>query len=292
MLKKLLYFSCLIPILLVFCLGSILAGRVAWIFLRPQPPAVTENLYQGVVYTREVRNTPRPMVIHVVTVNLAADGVEVLVTPGNPGAELPLKARTTSQFLAEFDLQIAINGDGFTPWYDNSILNYYPHSGDPVDVIGYAASQGKAYSNPTDNEPTVYISNKKRASLYKPIGKMQSAISGNYLLLDKGKIRPGPGGDVQPRTALGIGKNDKKLILVVVDGRQPGYSQGATLSELAQILKDYGAYHAINLDGGGSSTLVVEGVMSRPRVLNSPVNHRLPGLQRAVGNHLGIYASP
>jgi len=213
------------------------------------------------------------------------------VTPGNPVAELPLKARTTSQFLAEFDLQVAVNGDGFEPWYDNSILNYYPHSGDPVDVIGYSASKGEVYSYPTDDEPTIFISNRKRASLYKPIGKMESAISGNALLLDKGRAVPAPGGEAQPRTALGIGKNDKQLVLVVVDGRQPGYSQGATLSELAEILKDHGAVHAINLDGGGSSTLVVEGVMSRPQVLNSPVNHRLPGMQRAVGNHLGVYAS-
>ena len=292
MLKKLLYSCCLVPILAALCLSSLAAGRIAWMFLRPQPPSVTENLSPGVIYTRAVRSTPRPMVIHVVTVNLAEDGVDVLVTPGDPGAELPLKARTTSQFLAEFDLQVAVNGDGFEPWYDNSILNYYPHSGDPVDVIGYAASRGEIYSYPTDDEPTIFISNRKRASLYKPIGKMESAISGNALLLNKGRVAPAPGGRVQPRTAVGIGNNDKQLILVVVDGRQPGYSQGVTLAELAQILKDNGAYHAINLDGGGSSTLVVEGAMSRPKVLNSPVNHRLPGMQRAVGNHLGIYASP
>jgi hypothetical protein len=290
--RKLIYACCLIPILAGFCLSSLVAGRVAWMFLRPQPPSVTENLYPGVVYNREVRNTPRPMVIHVVAVNLAEDGVDVLVTPGDPGAELPLKARTTSQFLAEYDLQVAVNGDGFDPWYDNSILSYYPHSGDPVDVIGYAASKGKVYSYPTDDEPTIYISNRKRASLYKPIGKMESAISGNALLLDKGRVAPAPGGEAQPRTALGIAKNDKQLILVVVDGRQPGYSQGATLAELAQILKDHGAHHAINLDGGGSSTMVVEGALGRPSLLNSPVNHRLPGLQRAVGNHLGIYAEP
>ena len=121
---------------------------------------------------------------------------------------------------------------------------------------------------------------------------MESARSGNALRLNNGRLAPAPGGEAQPRTAVGIGNNDKLLILVVVDGRQPGYSQGVTLAELAQILKDNGAYHAINLDGGGSSTLVVEGAMSRPKVLNSPVNHRLPGMQRAVGNHLGIYASP
>ena len=290
--KKILYFFCLAPFLLLLCLGTLLAGRYLWAFIRPQPASLTETLFEGLVYTRQVHRSPRPMVVHLVFVNLATQGVEVLVTPGDPTAEMPLQARTTSQFLRQFDLQVAINGDGFTPWYDNTILNYYPHTGDPVDVIGFAASQGKAYSIDTDDEPTLYISNRNRASLHNPIGRMESAISGNELLLDKGVVRPAPGGEVQPRTAIGISKTGKKLILVVVDGRQAGYSQGATLEELAQILKDFGAHQAINLDGGGSSTLVAQGTFGRPRVLNSPVNHGLPGRQRPVGNHLGIYANP
>ena len=290
--KKILYFFCLAPFLLLLCLGTLVAGRYLWALIRPQPASLTETLFEGVVYTRQVRRSPRPMVVHLITVNLATQGVEVLVTPGDPTAEMPLQARTTSQFLREFDLQVAINGDGFTPWYDNTILNYYPHTGDPVDVIGFAASQGKAYSIDTDDEPTLYISNRNRASLHNPIGRMESAISGNELLLDKGVVRPAPGGEVQPRTAIGITKTGKKLILLVVDGRQAGYSQGATLEELARILKDFGAHQAINLDGGGSSTLVAQGAFDRPRLLNSPVNHGLPGRQRPVGNHLGIYANP
>ncbi|MCK5313507.1 MAG: hypothetical protein KAJ53_00220, partial [Anaerolineales bacterium] len=192
--KKILYFFCLAPFLLLLCLGTLVAGRYLWALIRPQPASLTETLFEGVVYTRQVRRSPRPMVVHLITVNLATQGVEVLVTPGDPTAEMPLQARTTSQFLREFDLQVAINGDGFTPWYDNTILNYYPHTGDPVDVIGFAASQGKAYSIDTDDEPTLYISNRNRASLHNPIGRMESAISGNQLLLDKGVVRPAPGG--------------------------------------------------------------------------------------------------
>jgi exopolysaccharide biosynthesis protein len=41
---------------------------------------------------------------------------------------------------------------------------------------------------------------------------------------------------------------------LIVDGRQPNYSEGVTLPELAQIAIDYGAYTALNLHGGGSST--------------------------------------
>jgi hypothetical protein len=66
------------------------------------------------------------------------------------------------------------------------------------------------------------------------------------------------------RTAVGV-TADGRLLLVVVDGRQPGYSRGMTLRELAELLQRLGARSAMNLDGGGSSEMVVNGVTaSRP----------------------------
>jgi len=68
----------------------------------------------------------------------------------------------------------------------------------------------------------------------------------------------------QPRTAVGV-TADGKILLVVIDGRQPRWSRGATLGELRTILRDLGAVDALNLDGGGSSEMVVEGeVVNRP----------------------------
>ena len=76
----------------------------------------------------------------------------------------------------------------------------------------------------------------------------------------------------------------------MIDGRQPGYSEGVSLGELADLMIEYGADHAINLDGGGSSTLVVEGTDGTARILNSPIHGRIPGRERPVANQLGIYA--
>jgi len=78
------------------------------------------------------------------------------------------------------------------------------------------------------------------------------------------------------------------LILMIVDGRQPGYSQGVNLHELVDMLVAFGAYGGINMDGGGSSTLVVSGPDNNPRVLNKPIDSNVPGKERAVANHLGI----
>lgn len=108
------------------------------------------------------------------------------------------------------------------------------------------------------------------------------AIGGRLRLLKAGKINqtlvemhhaekrhtPGKRASVlnlshEPRTALGY--NADTLFLVVADGRQPKYSTGLTLYELASILIELGATEAINLDGGSSSTFVVnDAVINRP----------------------------
>jgi exopolysaccharide biosynthesis protein len=67
-----------------------------------------------------------------------------------------------------------------------------------------------------------------------------------------------------PRSAVGL-REDGSLLFVVVDGRQAGLSVGMTLPELAAFLKEQGAHDAYNLDGGGSSTLIVNG-----QIMNSP----------------------
>jgi large repetitive protein len=67
-----------------------------------------------------------------------------------------------------------------------------------------------------------------------------------------------------PRTAIGWTSTDR-LLLVVIDGRQPRWSAGASLTELARIMSDLGAVQAMNLDGGGSSTMWIDGeVVNRP----------------------------
>lgn len=68
-----------------------------------------------------------------------------------------------------------------------------------------------------------------------------------------------------PRTAVGFSRTARKLWLVVVDGRQGSYSQGMTLPELTRFFEALGTDEALNLDGGGSSVLVVgRGAVSRP----------------------------
>jgi len=289
--KTLVVLVTLVILSLAACL-VVAGGGLLWNRIRPQPKEVNKTIYKGITYTRLVHKSPRPMVIHIIRVDLRQEGISLLVTPGDPKADLSLSARTTSQFLKEYDLQIAINGDAFIPWHSNSILDYYPHSGDRVEPIGFAASQGEIYSQETDDEPVLYISPTNRARFNQSPGKIYNAISGNQMIVERGSTTPSIDNVPQPRTAVGLNKQMRELIIVVIDGRQPGYSEGATLAELSTILIEAGAYNAMNLDGGGSSTLVKQGALNQADVLNSPIEHQIPGFQRAVGNHLGIYAQP
>ena len=274
-------------------MGLCLGGYLLYDRGRPAPIPMKQKFYEGVTYRRIVRYLPRPMIAHVLIIDTKEKGIEFLITPPDAEGETPLKARTTSQFLDEFDVQIAINGGGFSPWWSHSPADYYPHMGDPIAPFGLTASKGKVYWTTADTEgvpPALFISRRNALSFNNKPNRVHSAISGDRMIVLKGEIAPDlKGEDVEPRTAVGINRNGRYVYLVVVDGRQPFYSEGATFTELAQLLIDQGAYIAMSLDGGGSSTMVIEGDNGKPRILNSPIDHYIPGTERPVGTHLGIF---
>ncbi len=99
------------------------------------------------------------------------------------------------------------------------------------------------------------------------IKKWETAVGGGPVLLQNGEIRitnneerkfTGKAiNDKHPRTAMGYTK-DNKLIILVIEGRNPN-AGGATLTQEAKIFKDLNAVEALNLDGGGSSCLLING---------------------------------
>ena len=255
---------------------------------RPAPIPQKKKIYEGVTYHRVVRFIPRAMIVHVLVIDTKAGRLEFLVTPPDSEEGPPLRARTTSQFLDEFDLQIAVNGDGFFPWWSRNPADYYPHVGDPVTPNGFAASRGKVYSDGI--EPSLFISRRNALTFLNKPGNVFNAISGDRMVVLKGERVPGlDNKELEPRTAIGTNKNGRYLILIVVDGRQPYYSSGATFLELAELLLRFNAYYGMALDGGGSSTMVIEGDDGQPIILNSPIDNYIPSRERPVANHLGVY---
>nr|WP_206793146.1 phosphodiester glycosidase family protein [Amycolatopsis sp. MtRt-6] len=119
-------------------------------------------------------------------------------------------------------------------------------------------------------------------------GKIAVAVGGNKVLLRDGVVQPVDDVALHPRTAVGFSADGRKLWLATVDGRQAD-SRGMTELELARHLKSLGADDALNLDGGGSSTLLArnEGEAA-PSVRNSPSD----GGERLVPNGIGFTTVP
>ena len=95
------------------------------------------------------------------------------------------------------------------------------------------------------------------------VEKVQTAISGGAILVKNGEI-PNFSSNISgshPRTALGISKDSKTLYLITVDGRMKS-SIGMTQTELAEFLIEKNIYNALNLDGGGSTTLWFRGKLT------------------------------
>jgi exopolysaccharide biosynthesis protein len=241
-----------------------------------------QAVFQGVEMCSGSTKNPRPVQIKAVRVDLQAEGISFLVTPSNGAEPKDVGARTTSGFLAEFKCQVAINGSVFAP--------LAKAEGDPMEIEGLSLSRGDLYS-PANKYDAILISTNNRVWLdMSPVDATGAwnGMSGFYTLLVEGR-NIGSSEALHPRSAIGVSRDGRYLILMAIDGRQPGDSAGATTAETAEWMRKLGAWNALNLDGGGSTALVIEGPEGRPRVLNRPSGPP-PGTERRVGNHLGVYA--
>ncbi len=277
----------------VFCAAVLLAACAS---APLQAPAVR--------YALETASAPVAQRIHVLELDL--DRVRLETTPGDRSGGREYRARLTSEFAATSGYEAAVNAGYFTPFRGGSPggEDYYPHVGDPVDVSGAAIAFAQEVSpvELTEDERVNAIVCIDDAHVEILDGQscaagVDHALSAGPRLLADGALR-----DVaafgatyaaarHPRTALGIDRRARKAWLVVVDGRQSGFSEGASLSELTAIFQRLGAVDAINLDGGGSTTLVVQ-QDGAARIVNSPIHTGVPGRERPVANHLGVRVAP
>jgi hypothetical protein len=280
-------------------LPLILYGRLS--LLRPPRTNLERSLFQGIDYRRDARSTPRPIMLHIVSIDLTAPGLKVLVTPGGRSADdTEIAARTTSEFVSEFKLQLAINASFFYPFREETPWDYYPHSGDRVNALGQAISNGSSYS-PAERKWYVLCFDGNNHAQIESSGKCPEgtaqAVAGNEIVLEQGKSVNSRSSNSSnrdkpyPRVAVAIDQKGQKLWLIAVDGKQPLYSEGVTIAELTEITRELGAYSALSLDGGGSTTLVTA-TSQEPTLLNAPIQAKLPMRQRPVANHLGFYALP
>lgn len=267
--------------------------------LRPKRTKNAQALFQGVTYQRHIRDSPRPLVFHVITIDLTAPGIDFFVTPSVPTDGYPLSANTVPGFLEQYGVQVAINGSYFQPHEVNSPLHYYPQVGNGVRSLGIAISEGNRYSEAKGGWAALCILSNRNIQINKNDcpPETQQAIAGDVQFVKNGQPYDGLAilknfDKYYPRSAIAINADTTKLFMVAVDGRQKGYSEGVTLQELGEFVIELGADRALNLDGGGSTTLVTSNPSGQPVLLNAPIQARIPVNLRVVANHLGVRANP
>jgi len=240
-----------------------------------------------------VYQTPKPLRVWIARIDLSAPDVRVVLTEpvaaAEPGAEGETLCANTLEFARHYGVQLAVNTSAFAPLRDQVAM--------PMDVVGLAAVAGEVYSEADDRFGSMHIARDGRVTLQGPPQVLDGAwhvIPGFRMLVDDRQVivtqeeADTRFGGVNPRTAVGVDEAGRTLWLVVADGRQPGISEGLTLPELAALFVSLGAWDALNLDGGGSSTLVVENADRTYRVLNTPVGKGKPNTLRQVANNLGV----
>ena len=251
-------------------------------------------------------------VVHAVRIDLGDPDIRLFTTPRITNYVAGYRETagfTVSNFLTANVLQVAVNANNFhTPGTLDS-PSYTLPAGTPLELGGLAISEGEIVSTQesstdsasilftTNNQPTVIPTNWPAHSTT----GFYNAVSGLYSILVNG-VNVGSnylGSSVfvhqaQPRTALGVSQDRRYLYMITIDGRQSGYSDGALDWETAAWLLMVGGWDGVNMDGGGSTTMVMADSTGRPVELNRSSAIADPGTrrERTIGSHLGIFARP
>ena len=258
--------------------------------------------FVGVTYSHR---TEAAFNLHVVRIDLDAPGIRFQLT--GPGGSRETVRQTTLDFLTFVGAQVAINAHFFAP---------YPAEDSESFLIGLAASEGVVYSSfetPAQayalvaSAPALHIDASNRASIVRPgyAGELWTAVSGSAQIVTdgvvtvpvyrddahpEGLLTPGSYSNARswynvpnPRTVVGLSA-DKRTVFLVTAERAAGF----TVPDLAALLaREYGVHDALNLDGGGSTTLVMRNpATGAGEVINSPSG----GAARAVASSLAVFA--
>ncbi len=252
--------------------------------------------FEGVRLIHSNSTVPRLVDMYVVEIDMTAPGLAFRTSPSNGALVGDVTPQTTRAFVAQIGAQIGVNASFFSSAGSGQF-----------DVNGLSVSNGDAYSpfeagrldalNVSLNKvATIIRATGTSGTAHQPATSLYNAVGGNTRLVTNGVNVASSDPAIHPRTAAGVTANGK-LLLFTVDGRNAGHSEGLTYSEMADVLIRWGAKDAINLDGGGSTTLAIDNPLTAandPQVKNVP-SDALPdsphGKERAVANSFAVFAS-
>ena len=251
-----------------------------WPVRLTQAPGAAQTHQPPVVLWTMTRIEPAPVAAYFLRIDLQHPQVEIIAMPaGDPDGDGPAEASLTRplKLVEKHRAVAAVNCNGFAglPGPDGKRSQRW-HRGMPVDIIGLVVADGTMRS-PADTEGNnlcFWTGKDGRPHIGKfpnDTPEVDEGCNAWWIdLVKDGRVLPRPGGKRHPRTALGLDKTGRWLLMVVVDGRQAGYSVGMTAHELAKLMLENGCHRAINLDGGGSSVMIAGDATGAPEVVTRP----------------------
>jgi len=263
--------------------------------LWPRSPVVAESQvthpFAGITHIVRIETVPHAIRMHIIQIDLSAPGLRFALT--SPSGSREVVRETTAAFLTRQHAQIAINAHFFLPFPSTDteawVIGLAASEG---RVFSAFETPQQSYALVAD-APALNIDRQNRASIVhrditKPDGlhvlepvELWTTVAGAAQIVTDGKVtipvyrdesHPTgaltPGGPrnysnanswydvVTARSAIGLSRDNRTLTMFTVDAA--GGSNGMRVSDVAAILaKDYGVWNALNLDGGGSTSLAM-----------------------------------
>ena len=293
--------------------GLLAASRIAaWQVAQP---------FVGITYSVKEATQPRPVRMHVAQVDLTAPGIRFKVSP--PGGDREVIRQSTLDFLIQEHAQLAINAHYFLPFPSQDKTAWIIGLGASEGTVFSAYETPEQRYALVVDAPAINIDRDNHASIVhrdpafadgthvrEPV-TLWNVVAGSSQIVTGGQITvpvyvddAHPGAALQPggpnnysnskawadattaRTAIGLSADRRTLTLFTVDVR--GGSEGMTLSEVADVLiREFGVTDALNLDGGGSTSMAMEGADGTPSIVN--VSSDNPA-GRVVATSLAVFA--
>jgi hypothetical protein len=290
----------------------------------PRADQSASHPFAGVTYIDRVESAPRPWHAHLAQIDLATPGLRFALSA--PAGAREVVRQTTREFLQAQGAQVAINAHYFLPWpstdLDADAIGIGASGGRvfsafevPVQSYALVASAPGLNLDPRNRATIVHRdpSDPSGRRVLEPV-TLWTTVSGSAQIVTDGAVtipeyadeaHPGavltPGGPngysnakswyaaLNARSAIGLSRDARTLTLFTVDAR--GGSAGMTVREVAEVLaRDYGVWQALNLDGGGSTSLAMADPATGMATLMNTSSDNPAG--RAVATSLAVFAPP
>lgn len=259
-----------------------------------------DKLASGVNHAKFDLTQPRPMKMHAVRIDTTNPRIFFNTTkcdadlgkpmPDCPRFKITTKRTRTLKFFnqaraAGLDMILAVNASPWRPW-EKPFNHKYAY------IWGFFVVDGVVITPSDTPSPVFVITKDGKVDLRHCTSKSNNsdiafAIPGFFFILQDGKCCTQDNKTLHPRTFFGLSKDKRYVYFVTVDGRSKGYSEGMTVVEGAAYLKYFGASDAINMDGGGSTTLIfLDPKTKKGRLVNTPPDKSK--YTRPVANSVGV----